>query len=200
MALPKVFRRVTMVGDKGTLRTAFGPAAGGGRGEAWTPGVVFASNGRIRVGTPAAGPTGVSAPEEAPAGPPSTRLTDGIRLAVATEETQRLERALAFSRAGLGALLLLVELVGALLWRPAGWLAIELLVLYAAQGLGVWIWLRRHDSTPGLRRALQGIDILWAAVLSLAVRRGPDARRGSRDLRRGRALGHASKRSRRRPS
>ncbi len=96
------------------------------------------------------------------------RQTDGIRLAVAAEETQRLERALAAARVGLGGLLLLVELVVVALWARGDWLRVALTAAYAFHGLTIWSWLRRHDSTPVLRRALHGLDIVWAAALSLA--------------------------------
>ncbi len=99
--------------------------------------------------------------------PVAVRLTDGIRLAVATEEVQRLEHALAVARAGLGGLLLLVETVVQLSWPRGNWTPIALSGIYALVGLAVWAWLRRHDSTPGLRRALQAFDIFSAAVLSL---------------------------------
>ena len=97
----------------------------------------------------------------------AVRLTDGIRLAVATEEVQRLERALAVARAGLGGLLLLVETVVQLSWPRGNWTRIELSGIYALVGLAVWARLRRHDSTPALRRALQAFDTFSAAVLSL---------------------------------
>lgn len=100
------------------------------------------------------------------AGP--VRLTDGIRLAVAAEETQRLERALAAARAGLGGLLFLVESIVFAFWARGEWPRVALPAVYALQGLAVWLWLRRHDSTPGLRRVLHGLDILFAAALSLA--------------------------------
>ena len=105
--------------------------------------------------------------EEAVLPPASVRLTDGIRLAVATEEVQRLERALAVARAGLGGLLLLVETVVQLRWPRGNWTSVALSATYALAGLAVWLRLRRHASTPGLRRALQVFDILSAAVLSL---------------------------------
>jgi signal transduction histidine kinase len=95
------------------------------------------------------------------------RPSDGIQLAVATEETQRLERALAGARAGLGALVLLVEAVVVAFWGRGTWLPVVLTAVYAAQGLAIWVWLRRHASTPGLRGALQILDVLWAAVLLL---------------------------------
>ncbi|HEY7114429.1 MAG TPA: histidine kinase [Thermoanaerobaculia bacterium] len=110
-------------------------------------------------------PTPASAETVLPAA--SVRLTDGIRLAVATEEVQRLERALAVSRAGLGGLLLLVETVVQLSWPRGNWTSVALSGIYALVGLAVWLWLRRHASTPELRRALQVFDILSAAVLSL---------------------------------
>jgi signal transduction histidine kinase len=106
-----------------------------------------------------AGPSALAAP---------ARQTDGIRLAVAAEETQRLERALAAARVGLGGLLLLVELVVVALWARGDWLRVVLTGAYAFQGLAIWSWLRRHDSTPILRRTLHGLDIVWAAALSLA--------------------------------
>jgi len=96
------------------------------------------------------------------------RQTDGIRLAVAAEETQRLERALAAARVGLGGLLLLVELAVVALWARGDWLRVALTAAYALHGLAIWSWLRLHDSTPGLRRALHGLDVVWAAALSLA--------------------------------
>ena len=109
--------------------------------------------------------------EAAAQAPGLARLTDGIRLAVAAEETQRLERALAVARVGLGALLLAVEGVGWTLGvRGAGLVAL-LLVAYMAQSLLVLAWLRRHESTEGLRRLLHGLDVLWAGALSLA---GPE--------------------------
>jgi len=98
----------------------------------------------------------------------TARPSDGIHLAVVAEETQRLERALAVARAGLGGLLLLVEAVVALFWTPGDWFPVVMAGLYAFQGLAVWAWLRRHDSTAGLRRALHALDVLWAAALSAA--------------------------------
>ncbi len=106
------------------------------------------------------GPSGVSLPVPA-------RSSDGIRLAAATEEIQRRERALAVARAGLGALLLLVESVVAAFFVRGDWLPAALSGAYAVEGLLVWGWLRRHDSTPGLRRALHVVDIIWASVLLL---------------------------------
>ncbi len=97
----------------------------------------------------------------------SARLTDGIRLAVATEEAQRLERALAVARAGLGGLLFLVESVVRVFWPTGKWMPIALSGVYALIGLAVWVWLLRHDSTPALRRWLQALDIVAAAVLSV---------------------------------
>ena len=97
----------------------------------------------------------------------SARMTDGIRLAVATEESQRLERALAVARAGLGGLLVLVESVALLFWRSAAWTPLALSGVFALAGVAVWAWLRRHDSTPALRRWLQALDILAAAILSI---------------------------------
>jgi signal transduction histidine kinase len=98
---------------------------------------------------------------------PSARLTDGIRLAVATEEAQQLERALAVARAGLGGLLFLVESSVRIFWPTGKWMPVGLSGLYALMGLAVWAWLRRHDSTPALRRWLQVLDIVAAAVLSV---------------------------------
>jgi len=106
-----------------------------------------------------------AAPESAV--PVAVRLTDGIRLAVATEEVQRLERALSVARAGLGGLLLLIETVVQLSWPRANGAPITLSAIYAIAGLAVWAWLRTHASTPGFRRSLQVFDILSAAVLSL---------------------------------
>jgi signal transduction histidine kinase len=100
--------------------------------------------------------------------PAVARLSDGIRLAVATEETQRLERARAVARAGLGGLLLLVELLVVFFWAWGRWLPVVLSGVYAFLGLAVWAWLRGHDSTAGLRRALHALDVVWAAILSLA--------------------------------
>ncbi|MGH9366870.1 MAG: hypothetical protein ACRD3M_04255, partial [Thermoanaerobaculia bacterium] len=128
---------------------------------------------RVRVtqenllGAATAAPEGASAAETG-AARGATRPSDGIRLAVAAEGAQRLERALAVSRAGLGGLLLLVELAGVAFWARGLWPPVVLLVVYALQGLAVWAWLRRHDSTPDLRRALHVLDVLWAAVLSIA--------------------------------
>lgn len=102
------------------------------------------------------------------AAPVPPRVTDGIRLAVEAEEAQRLERALAVARAGLGGLLLLVELVVVAFWARGDWLRVALPAVYALEGLGVWLWLQRRDSTPGLRRALHGLDVVWAAALSLS--------------------------------
>ena len=96
----------------------------------------------------------------------ATRLSDGIRLAAAAEEVQRLERALAVARAGLGALLFLVEVAVVLIWRR-DWAPAVLAGAYAIVGLVVWAWLRRHDSTPGLRQALHVFDVVWAAGLLL---------------------------------
>jgi len=95
----------------------------------------------------------------------AARLSDGIRLAAATEETQRLERALAVARAGLGGLLLLVESMVVLLFADGDWRPAWLSGVYAAQGVAVWAWLRRHDSTPALRRLLHTSDVVWASVL-----------------------------------
>jgi signal transduction histidine kinase len=120
-------------------------------------------------GTGAAVPSAVGLSEVVGTAAPAARLTDGIRLAVATEETQRLERALAVSRAGLGGLLLLVELVGTFFWRSGNWTPLTLVAIYALQALAVWAWLRERDSTPGLRRALQVADVGWAALLWLGA-------------------------------
>jgi signal transduction histidine kinase len=62
----------------------------------------------------------------------------------------------------------LVELVVVALWARGDWLRVVLTGAYAFQGLAIWSWLRRHDSTPILRRTLHGLDIVWAAALSLA--------------------------------
>jgi signal transduction histidine kinase len=97
----------------------------------------------------------------------ATRLSDGIRLAAATEETQRLERALAVARAGLGGLLVLVEAAVALLFAHGDWTPAWLSGVYAAQGLAIWAWLRHHDSTPTLRRLFHASDVVWASVLLL---------------------------------
>ena len=105
-------------------------------------------------------------PAVEPAG--GTRLTDGFRLAAAAEETQRLERALAAARAGIGALLLAVEIVESASWRKDAWLPVALLAVFTAQALALWFYLRRHDSTVGLRRLIHGSDLVWAAVLSAA--------------------------------
>ena len=106
--------------------------------------------------------------ELAPGSAPPSRLTDGIRLAVAAEETQRLERALAVARAGLGGLLLLVESSLVVFFGRRDWLPVALAAVYAAAGLAVWAWMRRHDSTPGLRRALHVFDVAGAVALSWA--------------------------------
>jgi len=129
-----------------------------GRGVRVLPDSALATVGRLRAAA--------SSEELAPAAPSSARMTDGIRLAVAAEETQRLERALAVARAGLGGLLLLVELVLLLFWRGHGWLPLALSAGYTLEGLAVWGWMRGHDSTPGLRRALQVSDVAWAVALS----------------------------------
>ena len=130
-----------------------------GRGARVLPDSVPAEGVRLRAAAAASD-------DALPAPSASNRMTDGIRLAVAAEETQRLERALAVARAGLGGLLLLVESVLLLFWRGHGWLPLALSAGYALEGLGIWGWMRRHDSTAGLRRALHASDVAWAVALS----------------------------------
>ncbi|HEY7114418.1 MAG TPA: histidine kinase, partial [Thermoanaerobaculia bacterium] len=98
---------------------------------------------------------------------PASRLSDGIRLAAATEETQRLERALSVARAGLGGLLVLVECVVTAFFARGDWLPAGLSAIFGIQGLAIWAWLRRHDSTPAQRRMFHALDIVWASVLLL---------------------------------
>jgi signal transduction histidine kinase len=100
--------------------------------------------------------------------PSAGRLSEGIRLAAVAEETQRLERALAVARLGLAALLLAVELFQAGLRTRGAALSVVLLAAYAAQSLLLLAFLRRHDSTPALRRLIHGLDVLWTGLLSLA--------------------------------
>jgi len=103
--------------------------------------------------------------------PALARLTDGIRLALAAEETQRLERGLAVARAGLGALFLVVGAIEiGFRVRGAG-LAEALLLGYTAQALLALAWLRRHESTETSRRLLHALDVFWAGALALA---GPE--------------------------
>ena len=128
-----------------------------GRGVRVLPDSASEAGGRLRE----------AAPSE-PAATPPVRLTDGIRLAVAAEETQRLEQALSVARAGLGALLLVMESLLLLVWGRGGWLPVVLAAGYALEGAAIWLWMRRHDSTPGLRRALHGLDVAWAVALSWA--------------------------------
>src|SRR5262249_36772366 len=145
------------------------PAEVGSSGEVMGAGQRVRVTQEVRLPGPAAVP---GDERRAPSGetvlpPVSVRLTDGIRLAVATEEVQRLERALAVAPAGLGGLLLLVEAVVQISWPSGDWTPVALSAIYALAGFAIWLRLRRHASTPGLRRALQVFDILSAAVLSL---------------------------------
>src|SRR5262249_42875441 len=55
----------------------------------------------------------------------------------------------------------------ALLFAHGDWTPAWLSGIYAAQGLAIWAWLRRHDSTPTLRRVFHMSDIVWASVLLL---------------------------------
>jgi signal transduction histidine kinase len=113
-----------------------------------------------------ADPIGMMPDSMGPVSVAASRLSDGIRLAAAAEEIQRLERALAVARAGLGALLFLVEVAVALIWRR-DWAPALLCGFYALIGLAVWAWMRRHDSTPGFRQTLHIFDVVWAAALLL---------------------------------
>jgi signal transduction histidine kinase len=129
-----------------------------GRGVRVLSGPVSGADGRLRE----------AEPSDPPALSAAARQTDGIRLAVATEETQRLERALAVARAGLGGLLLLVESLLLAFWGRNDWMPVVLSAGYAVTGAAVWRWTRSHDSTPGLRRALHVLDVAWAVALSWA--------------------------------
>lgn len=99
---------------------------------------------------------------------PPTRPSDGIRLAAASEEAQRLERALAVARVGLAGLLLAVELFQTGLRTRGTALSVVLLAAYVAEGLVLLAWLRRHSSTPSFRRLAHALDVVWAGLLTLS--------------------------------
>lgn len=96
------------------------------------------------------------------------RLSDGIRLAAAAEEADRLERALAAARCLLALLLLAVEVVGAIFHGRPDDLAVALLAIYAVWSAAAFLWIRRRGSAPALRRVLHGFDVVWAGLLTLA--------------------------------